>query len=66
MRLPKKVLENLEKAREERRIASVSEAIRMGALLVAYILGAVFDDEGENGGEDEDEDGEEERDEKHG
>ncbi len=65
MRLPKKVLENLEKAGKEGRIASVSEAIRMGVLLVAYILGAVFDDEGRTG-EDEDEDGEEERDEKHG
>lgn len=38
VRLPKKVLEDLEKAKDENKIASVSEAIRMGALLAACIL----------------------------
>lgn len=38
IRLPKKVLEDLEKAKNENKIASVSEAIRMGALLVAFLL----------------------------
>ena len=38
VRLPKKVLEDLEKAKKENKIASVSEAIRTGALLVAFIL----------------------------
>jgi len=36
--LPKKVLEDLEKAKNENKIASVSEAIRMGALLVVFFL----------------------------